>query len=71
MTDESDNSGKQRYVWPWFLLAAVLLGLVLAIVWMSFLARRIHEQRESNPWPPMTAPVSPTNPPPAKTNGWP
>jgi Na+/melibiose symporter-like transporter len=37
---------KQRYSWPWFLLAAVLLGIVLAIVWMSHEVERTRRNRD-------------------------
>src|ERR1041385_582435 len=37
---------KQRYVWPWFLLAAFLLGCVLAVIWVTVEARRIKRQRQ-------------------------
>jgi hypothetical protein len=40
-----------RYRWPWFVLAAVLLGILLSVLWMSVAVRRTREQRESNPFP--------------------
>ena len=42
---------RPRYKWPWYVLAALLLGLVLAVLWMSVAVRRIREQREGNPMP--------------------
>lgn len=35
----------QNYRWPWFVLAMVLLGIVLAIVWMSYAVHREREER--------------------------
>jgi hypothetical protein len=39
---------KQNYRWPWFVLAAVLLGIVLAIAWMSYAVHREKEERNFN-----------------------
>lgn len=50
MDDPNANSAKPRYVWPWFVLAALVLGAVLVVVWMSVAVRQIRERRESNPW---------------------
>jgi len=43
-TDEK----RHRYRWPWFVLAAFLLGLVLAILWMMFDVRAIEQERSLN-----------------------
>ena len=49
MTNETgnlpDSRERRRYTWPWFVLAAVLLAIALAVLWMSReveRARRIH-----------------------------
>lgn len=34
-----------RYKWPWFLLAAVVVFLALAVVWMSFAVRQVERER--------------------------
>jgi hypothetical protein len=68
MSDENGYSEKPRYTWPWFLLAVVVLGLALAIFWMSALVRRTREQRETNPWPPTLQSAPQTNSPAVKTN---
>jgi hypothetical protein len=39
---------KRNYQWPWFVLAAVLLGIVLAILWVSFAARKVEQERDVN-----------------------
>ena len=50
MEDKETNSAAPRYRWPWFALAAVILGVVLAVVWMSVAVRRIREQRTADPF---------------------
>jgi hypothetical protein len=40
------NENPRRYKWPWFVLAAFLLAVVLAIVWMSFAVKHEREQRD-------------------------
>jgi len=42
------NENPRRYKWPWFVLAAVLLFVVLTIVWMSFAVMRERQEREFN-----------------------
>ena len=50
MTNDTGNlpdpKEQRRYTWPWFVLAAILLAIVLAVLWMSVAverARRIHD----------------------------
>ena len=38
----------RRYKWPWFVLAAVLLFIVLTIVWMSLAVKRERQERDMN-----------------------
>jgi hypothetical protein len=42
------NENPPRYQWPWFVLTAVLLGVVLAVVWMSFAVHRERQERDFN-----------------------
>ena len=42
------NEKPRRYKWPWFLLAAILLFVTLAIVWMSFAVHREKQERNFN-----------------------
>lgn len=46
MSNKAESTPKPRYVWPWFLLAGVLLGVVLAVVFMTAEVRRVREQRQ-------------------------
>src|ERR1017187_8587336 len=50
MDDKNANSAKPRYRWPWFVLAALILGAVLVVVWMSVAVKRIREMRTNDPW---------------------
>lgn len=59
--DEKDETGSPpRYRWPWFVLGMVVLGFVLAVVWMSVLVRRVHEER-GDFWPAPAHPIYGTN----------
>jgi hypothetical protein len=40
---------RRSYRWPWYLLGAVILGLVLAILWLWPVVQRIRQQRLANP----------------------
>ena len=46
MDDEEKNP--RRYKWPWFVLAAFLLGLALAVLWMIFEVQTIRQERNLN-----------------------
>jgi hypothetical protein len=48
MNESSDAPGRPPYKWPRFVLAAVVLGAVLAVIWMSFAVRRLREYRNPN-----------------------
>jgi len=39
---------RPRYKWPWFLLAAVVLAIVLAVLWMSKEVERLRRIRDAN-----------------------
>jgi F0F1-type ATP synthase assembly protein I len=34
--------------WPWVVVVLLVLGVVLAVVWVRAEARRIHEQRQTD-----------------------
>jgi hypothetical protein len=42
---------KPTYRWPWFVLAAVILAIVLAVIWMSFEVRKTKRIQELNSSP--------------------
>ena len=46
MNNPKDLPAKPRYLWPWFVLAGLVLGVALAIVWVSAEVRRTKERRE-------------------------
>ena len=46
MDDENNNS--RRYKWPWFVLAAVLLFLALAVLWVSLAVNKVAQERDVN-----------------------
>jgi hypothetical protein len=46
MSEENENP--RPYKWPWFVLVAVVLFVVLAIVWMSFAVHREKQERDFN-----------------------
>jgi hypothetical protein len=53
MTNEpGENAPRRNYKWPWFALAAVLLFITLAVLWVIFAAEKVGQQRGVN------APVS-------------
>lgn len=45
------NLPRRNYKWPWFVLVAVVLGFVLAIVWMFFAVQREKNERFNAPPP--------------------
>ena len=57
MNEQNEVPPGQKYRWPWFVLAAVLLGIVLAVVWMGFAVKKIEREREVNAPLPASAPV--------------
>jgi putative heme-binding domain-containing protein len=61
MDEKNQAERPQRYVWPWFVLGAFVLAIVLAVFWMSALVHRVREQREYNlyPAPKQVAPIQP------------
>lgn len=46
MNEPDENAPKPKYKWPWFVLAAVILGIVLTIIWVTFAA--VREKSESD-----------------------
>ena len=50
------NEPNQKFRWPWFVLAAVLLAIVLAVGFVTVAARKVAQQRDFVPLP-STAPA--------------
>jgi flagellar biosynthesis/type III secretory pathway M-ring protein FliF/YscJ len=52
MANETSNlpnpQNQRRYTWPWFVLAAVLLAIALAVAWMSKEIERTRRIRDLN-----------------------
>ncbi len=46
MNEPKENP--RRYKWPWFVLAAVLLFVVLTVVWVSFAVKKVERERSVN-----------------------
>ncbi len=45
---EEPNKISPRYRWPWIVLAALLLGVALAILWMSYAVHLEKQARDFN-----------------------
>ena len=45
MTNEPEASPR-RHKWPWFVLAAFILGVVLAVLWISYAVHAERKQRD-------------------------
>jgi len=54
--DPVEAQPKPRYAWPWLLLAFVILGILLAILWMSSEIARTRRLRDLNS-PPAATPA--------------
>jgi len=49
--EPGNNAPKPNYKWPWFVMAAVLLGFALAIAWMFYAVQKEKSEREFGPPP--------------------
>jgi F0F1-type ATP synthase assembly protein I len=47
---------QRRYVWPWFVLGFVVVGIALAVFWVSLAVKKIQQQRETNEPLPTSSP---------------
>jgi hypothetical protein len=45
MRMDDDNKNPRSYKWPWFVLAAALLFVVLTVVWVSFAVKKVERER--------------------------
>lgn len=57
MIKPDENSPKRKYQWPWFVLALVILGFALAVLWVALAAKKIAAQRDDNSPLPASAPA--------------
>jgi len=48
---------KPKYKWPWFVLAAVVLFIAMAIIWMSLAVKKEEQQRDFSAPLPASAPA--------------
>ena len=48
------DPNRRRYKWPWFVLAAVILFIVLAVIWVSAAVHREEQERIFNSTPSAT-----------------
>ncbi len=46
MDKPNEMEPPRRYVWPWFVLAAFVLAVVLAVVWMGYAVHQEEQQRD-------------------------
>lgn len=51
------NENPRRYQWPWLALAAALLAIVLAVVWMAFAVKKVERERNFSAPMPNSAPM--------------
>ena len=53
MPDQHNNASsppaRPTYRWPWFVLVALIAGILLSILWMSREVERTRRLREPNP----------------------
>ena len=60
MTDSGPEPSEppRRYRWPWIFWGFVLLGLLLAVIWMTVEVKRLERERDYNaPLPASTTPA--------------
>ena len=51
------NENPRSYRWPWLAAAAVVLGLVLAVIWVGLAVKKVERERDLNAPLPDSAPV--------------
>jgi len=69
MDEQNQAEPPQKYTWPKYVLAGVVLGIVLAIFWMAVLVHRVSEQREDMKWPTNVAKPAPSSVAPSIVGG--
>lgn len=51
MSPSPQPEPRRKYSWPWFALGGVLLGILLAVLWMSREIERTRRLREGSRFP--------------------
>lgn len=51
------NENPRHYKWPWVVGAAVVLGIILAIVWVSIEVKNVERERDMNAPLPSSTPA--------------
>jgi amino acid transporter len=46
MDEPSPDLPKRRYRWPWVVLIAVIVWVLLSVLWVSMAVRHVREQRD-------------------------
>ena len=57
MSVQPEQLPQRRYTWPWFVLGFVVLGIVLAVFWVSLAVKKIQQQRETGEPVPTSSPT--------------
>lgn len=56
MDEPNGDAPPQKYRWPWFVAAMVLLGIVLAVVFMTVAVKKLQRERDFSAPPTTSAP---------------
>jgi hypothetical protein len=48
VSERNEIPPKRNHKWPWFVLAAIILFVLLAVLWMSFAVHREKQERDFN-----------------------
>src|SRR3990172_5105266 len=67
MAKQPNNSPKPRFIWPWVVLAAFLLGVALAALWVNAEVKRTKQRRDLTFQPADSDPAK-TRPPASDAN---
>jgi hypothetical protein len=57
MNEPDENSARQNLKWPWFAAAAVVLGIVMAVIFMTFAVKKVESERDFSAPLPSSAPT--------------
>ena len=57
MDEPNGDAPPQKYRWPWFAAGMVLLGIVLAVVFMVVAVKKLQRERDFSAPPASSTPV--------------